>query len=147
MSIYVDSSEVLIGLDRLLGRLNDSALYARVGVYEKNAVKERIRTTKTNAEGEDWAELSPITERIRNTRGTLSKGALWDSGKLLGSIRARIVGVGAESVVEVGSNLRSEYPAYLQEGTNHMVAREFLGWSKEDYLAVSEIITSHMEGR
>lgn len=103
-----------------------------------SSVKNRIRDTKENPFGLDWEEWATGTRKIRERKGNALQGLLWDTGDLLNSIQSRI----SPGTVAVGSPL--EYAQYLQEGTVHMPAREFLGFSAEDIAGIDDIIDTYL---
>ena len=72
---------------------------------EKTRTEKRIRSDKTDPNGNRWAAWEPTTAQERARRGTASRLELYDSGALLRSISS--------------------------DGTLSMVARPFLGFNEE----------------
>lgn len=142
-ALSVELGQAYKGLDelqvKLLGGFQD-ALLEELGDYLVGSVLERIRDTKENPFGRDWQEWATGTRRQREKKGNAEQGLLWDSGDLLHSIRAEI----RPAQVAVGSPL--DYAKWLQEGTEDMPSREFLGFSNADLEAI-DIITESFIAR
>lgn len=117
---------------------SEGPLLEELGSFLVTSVKNRIRDTKENPYGLDWEEWATGTRKVRERKGNIVQGLLWDTGELLNSIQAHI----SPGTVAVGSPL--EYARYLQEGTVHMPAREFLGFSAEDLAGIDEIIDTYL---
>ena len=83
-----------------------------------------------------WADVSAQTKQRKNGRG----GILVDHGHLLASITHE---ASADSVI-IGSVMN--YAAYLQEGTEHMPARPFLGLSDKDYRDIDHLLEDWLNG-
>lgn len=98
-------------------------------------VQNRIRSTKVDAEGRQWAPWSFATMRQRRREGTSSRGLLYRTGRLLNSIRYRI----SEKTLTIFSNL--PYADFLQRGTSKMPARPFLGWTKDSLNRIKQQMT------
>lgn len=125
-------------LNRLSGRLNGSLeepLRAIGGIIE-SSTRRRISETKNAPDGSRWADVSPATAKTKNGRG----GILVDYGNLMASITHE---ASAKSVI-AGSVMG--YSVYLQEGTENMPARPFLGLSGEDYRDIDELMSDWMKG-
>jgi phage gpG-like protein len=124
--ITIDTSQALAEIDAMLMRAHESAPFLEmVGEREVKAAQHRIRDTKLDPLGEAWAPWAPFTRSDRMHKGNTELGLLFDEGDLLLSIDKAIFG----DTVEIGSNL--DYAKDLQDGTDHMPAREFLGWSPD----------------
>lgn len=138
-ALSINLKEAYKGLDELqvnlLGGYQDDLL-EELGDYLVRSVSERIKDTKENPFGRDWQEWATGTRRQREKKGNVAQGLLWDSGDLLRSIKAEI----RPSQVAVGSQLA--YAEWLQEGTEHMPSREFLGFSNADLEAIDTITES-----
>jgi len=138
--ITIDSVQALAELDAMLMRMHESGPFLEaVGEREVEAVQHRIRDTKTDPIGNAWAPWAPFTRSERTHKGNADLGLLLDEGDLLLSIDKAVFG---ESV-EIGSNL--DYAADLQNGTDHMPAREFLGWSPESVPVYENLYKRYIE--
>jgi phage gpG-like protein len=125
--IEIDVSQALDFMNGAInGLANQASFLAEAGKIGKDAVKERIRDTKTDADGRAWQAWMQPTEIHRIARGTASQGLLWESGKLLDSINVK----SGFASVQIGTS--ANYAGFLQAGTNHMSARPFMGWSAAD---------------
>ena len=98
-----------------------------IGASEVENARARIQQTKINPWGGDWAPWADSVAEHRARKGNAGQGLLWDDGDLLDSIRFAVDAMDSVAWVDIGSDL--EYAAYLQEGTDNMPAREFLGWN------------------
>ncbi len=115
------------GLQKLLEALADpTPLLQTVGGILRDSTVNRIVNTKTSPDGEAWAPWAMSTMLARTKRGTSGTGLLYETGGLANSITFEIQG---NSVI-VGSN--SPVAPYLQNGTDNMPARPFVGISQED---------------
>ena len=81
----------------------------------------RIEKTKADPLGQKWAPWASSTARARRKEGTASTGLLLRSGGLRDSIEYEVQGP------KVVIRSTSKYAEYLQNGTNRMPARPFLG--------------------
>lgn len=125
MTMTIDLEQALAGLNRL-ANLNMSPWMASVSQNAQAAVQQRIRSTKVDPGNAPWSPWRPATERHRLKKGNAGQGLLWDSGALLNSIQGQS---GADGV-SVGTGV--SYAGYLQDGTEHMAARPFMGWTDSD---------------
>ena len=91
---------------------------------EVKRTKKRIRTDKRTPDGIPWAIWAESTAISRARKGTALRGLLYDTGALLKSIEYDI----NNDRFAVGSGV--DYAEYLQEGTDNMPAREFLGFNE-----------------
>jgi len=98
-----------------------------IGKSEVKNVRARIQQSKINPWGGDWAPWAASTADYRTHKGNAGQGLLWDDGDLLESIRFSVDAMEHVGWVDIGSDL--DYAAYLQDGTEDMPAREFLGWN------------------
>nr|DAY03086.1 MAG TPA: virion morphogenesis protein [Caudoviricetes sp.] len=133
-----DLSRLSARLGRLAGTLSDGLaepLRAIGGIVESSA-RHRIAEEKAAPDGVKWADVSAQTKQRKNGRG----GILVDHGHLLASITHE---ASADSVI-IGSVMN--YAAYLQEGTEHMPARPFLGLSDKDYRDIDHLLEDWLRG-
>ena len=138
--ITIDSVQAMAELDAMLMRMHETAPFLEaVGDREVLAVQHRIKDTKTDPLGNAWAPWSPFTRSERTHKGNADLGLLLDEGDLLLSIDKAVMG----DSVEVGSNL--DYAIDLQNGTDHMPAREFLGWSPDSVPVYENLFIRYVE--
>lgn len=136
----MNAASAFEGLAVLQARLLDKTpLLHAIGTDQKSKVEARIRDSKVSPMGAAWSPWRPHTAASRARKGNVSQGLLWDSGQLLGSIA---VAVDSSSVV-IGSTER--YAEYLQDGTPNMAAREFIGWSEEDFPIIAARAALYLE--
>jgi phage gpG-like protein len=128
MTMTIDLSQALAGLNRL-AMLNMSPWMELVGRQAQQATQARIQQSKHDPDNQPWSPWQPSTERHRIKKGNAGQGLLWDRGDLLSSIKFQTDGGGVTIGTEVG------YAGYLQDGTEHMAARPFLGWSDAEVSA------------
>jgi phage gpG-like protein len=129
MTMTINLSAALAGLNRL-AMVNMSPWMEMVGRQAQEAIQHRIRETKVDPESTPWSPWMPSTEAHRRHKGNAGQGLLWDEGTLLNSIRFAHSG----NDVAIGTDV--SYAGYLQDGTSHMAARPFLGWSDRDITAL-----------
>ena len=124
--IEVDAQLVMDELGAIMARAAaPGPVLEIIGQSEVDNAKARITATKLNPWGGDWEAWATSTRKHRERKGNTGLGLLWDEGDLLDSIHFLVEGPS----VAIGSDL--DYARYLQEGTEAMPAREFLGWSPD----------------
>ena len=128
ITVEVDVEQALTELGAMVARTQFlGPVLEVIGQSEVENAKARIQQSKMNPWGGDWAPWANSTAAHRMHKGNASQGLLWDDGDLLNSIRFAVDAMEGISWVDIGSDL--EYAAYLQNGTEDMPAREFLGWN------------------
>lgn len=141
IKIRVNADDAKLKLGKLVKQLkNPREMMREVSDIIVEDIKERIIHTKTDPQGKRWAPWAPSTAEARQKDGTVALGLLYKTGDLANSIVATMKG--AKSF-EVGSN--AEYAKYLQEGTDKMPARPFVGISKRAQKGIKEVISQYME--
>jgi phage gpG-like protein len=124
--LTINAAQAIAELNAILARtLNTEPALAVIGRAAVEAARHRIQATKTGPEGNHWTEWRQATRDHREAKGNVGRGLLWDDGTLLDSIHVEQEAGG----IEIGSDL--EYGAFLQEGTERMVARPWLGWDDD----------------
>jgi phage gpG-like protein len=132
MTMTIDLAQALACLNRLAA-LNMSPWLETVGSGVQKEVQDRIRKVKESPGGEVWSPWMPRTRKYREHKGNSGQGLLWDEGTLLNSISFAVSDsaqgdlFGSLGWVAIGTDV--EYAGYLQDGTERMAARPFLGWS------------------
>jgi phage gpG-like protein len=102
------------------------------------AAHKRIQTTKRDANGRAWAPWATSTARARRKSGSAGRGLLYNTGALDRSLTYTVQGP------KVSVQTASPYARYLQNGTNRMPARPFLGFGKVEEEATQAIWTKWM---
>ncbi len=132
---------LVAGADRLIEKLNkiqkeieDQEYLQKIGAVVKDDIQERIRTGKVSADGIPWVPWAPSTLVARIRQGTASRGLLYNSGKLLNSFKV----VTDKKSFTIGTN--SPYASFLQNGTNRMPARPFMGVSPKAKATIKTIL-------
>lgn len=126
---------VIAEINSVLRGIKDRKLMQELANVVQQDIKNRIKVTKTTPDNIPWAPWSASTLRARTKKGNASTGLLFDSGKLFNSIKA----TSGIQTFSVGTDVK--YAPYLNNGTNKMVARRFMGISpqaKESMLALIE---------
>ncbi len=124
--IELDAEQVFAQLGAMLARAaNPAPFLTWVGETETEKARQRIDDTKTSPQGVPWDPWEPSTEKQRVRKGNAQLGLLYDEGDLFDSIHFVVDG----GTVAIGSDL--DYALYLQDGTEKMDARPFLGWSDD----------------
>lgn len=137
----IDAEQAIAELNAIAVRLaNMTPFLQSVGNTQAGAIHARIQRSKTAPMGGNWAPWRPRTEAARIKKGNAQQGLLWDSGALLNSF---VVETGPDAVT-IGTPV--SYAVYLQDGTERMAAREFMGWSETDVSAVELLGIAYIEG-
>lgn len=130
---------LLVNLKEIETRIsNYSPLLNQVGKIELDETRKRILQTKMSPNGTPWLPWAPSTLAYRNKKGNASKGLLNDTGALLNSFKIIV----KDKQVVVGTNL--PYAKYLQDGTNKMPARPFIGLPVKSQESVSILIDKYV---
>jgi phage virion morphogenesis protein len=128
-------------LDAMLARiLNPEPAFAVIGAAQREAIQRRIQRTKVDPEGDAWSPWRPRTQEHRERKGNAGQGLLWDDGTLLESIAYD----SSASGVLIGTDV--SYAGYLQDGTQKMDARPFLGWTDDDAHRGEMTMLHYIEG-
>jgi phage gpG-like protein len=113
---------------------NKQEFLQEVGDMLLESTRERILTTKTDPMGRAWKPWARSTALARARDGSSARGLLYKSGNLVDSLQVRIDG---GMKVSVSTNV--PYAQFLQNGTNRMPPRAFLGASKQDEKQIQAI--------
>ena len=96
-----------------------------IGQLAAKRIERELETGKHDPDGKPWEPWALSTANARLKKGNADRGLLYDTGTLLHSIRMQ---VGVSDVV-IGTEV--PYSKYLQDGTNRMPPRPFVGWGAE----------------
>jgi phage gpG-like protein len=144
--LEVSLTEALEQIGLMLERAADPLpVLTRIGASEVENVRAAITQDKTSPWGDDWAPWAPSTAAHRERKGNADQGLLWDEGDLLRSIRAEthMYGDVGYSTLDVGSDL--DYAVFLQDGTDRMPARKYLGWNEHTFAFYELMLMGWME--
>ncbi len=138
--LSADFTQALAEVGGMLARAeNLQPVLARIGASEVENVRARIQTGKTSPWGDAWAPWAPSTREHRERKGNADLGLLLDEGDLLKSIRYEtLLNVESLSVVDIGSDL--PYAGFLQDGTEDMPARKYLGWNDATFPVYEQLL-------
>lgn len=126
MGLTVNDRQVMQELGRLLVNITQPEnMLTFIGDAEVSEVYKRIIDIKASPFGEAWEPWSEQRLAERSIKGNVSQGLLWDTGELMNSIRYEV----SRDGVSIGTDIF--YATDLQQGTDRMPAREFLGWRPE----------------
>lgn len=129
------------GLTALLNRLkNPGPALDDIGKALVASTQRRLKDTKESPAGVPWAPWTLGTLLGRIKKGNQNRGLLFDSGNLYNSINYQVQGKG----VTVGVSNQAPYAVFLQNGTPKMVARPFIGVSKNDQEVIGSILRRHI---
>lgn len=140
LKFRIATNEVNAAVGELTRKLNDKNMMQEVGDIIVEDIRHRIAVTKTDPNDKPWAPWAPSTAKARERKGNAALGLLFDSGNLLRSITAEVKNHGSKGGVSVyiGSNVK--YAGWLNDGTEKMPARPFLGVSKRAKASIDEAI-------
>lgn len=115
-------------------------------ILEEFGKRELTRTKKRfdkqrGPDGQPWAAWSAEYLERRIREGTASFGILVSSGALFRSLDYQVRG----NSVSVGSPL--EYAEYMQEGTNDIPARPFLGFNDRSEADIAWLFNTILKGK
>lgn len=135
LKITTNFAPITASLNRLQLRLGDlSEPMGNIGAILEASTSDRIRSTKQDPDGNDWADTKPPKPRSQILIG------LGMSGGMLSGITH----VASKDSVIVGSD--KHYAVYHQLGTRNMPARSFLGLSVQDYRDIDELLSDWLSG-
>lgn len=129
-------------IEQFIARLENKTPFLNdVAKLLKAKAVNRITTTKIDPYGKAWPQWAVATARARAKRGTAGRGLLYESGRLSNGITAEVQGnqaiVGVQGV---------PYASFLQNGTNKMPARKFLGISQQDEVQIKTMLVKYLKG-
>jgi phage gpG-like protein len=137
MKFTVEGQDKLINdLNSLLKGVKDRQLMKELSGIVLQDVKTRVGVSKLTPEGTPWVPWSPATLRYRQKKNNVNQGLLFDTGKLLNSFKA----TSGIQTFSVGTDVT--YAPFLNNGTNRMPARKFMGISEQAYKSMEAIINS-----
>ena len=131
--LEINLAQALNDIGQMIARSrNPQPVLGRIGASEVENVRERIQSEKDSPWGNPWEPWATSTAKSRRLKGNDALGLLFDEGDLFRSIRAEthVYGTG-HGTLDIGSDL--DYALYLQDGTEYMPARPFLGWNDHTF--------------
>ncbi|MHB0992688.1 MAG: phage virion morphogenesis protein [Burkholderiales bacterium] len=139
--LEIDLETALIDIGAMLARArNAQPVLSMIGKIELLDAQQRIIGTKLSPDHEAWMPWAARTLKERTKKGNTGQGLLWDKGDLLHSLES----VAEGSSVEIGTDM--PYAIDLQDGTEIMPPREFLGWDASEFPAHEILMTEWLEG-
>ncbi len=123
---------------------NPRDMLSEIGDIIEEDVKHRIVELKRDPKETPWAPWAPGTARARQRKGNAALGLLFDTGRLLYSIKSQVKNHGRKGgwSVNVGTNV--PYAKFLQEGTPKMPPRPFLGVSSRAQRAINQAVSMYL---
>lgn len=129
-------------LETLLSKLkNPRPALVEIGRMLQGSTRDRLQKTKVGPDGKPWAPWALSTLLARTRKGNAGRGLLNDTGNLSRGITFEVRG----NTVTVGA--QATYAQYLQNGTDRMPARPFVGVSKQDEKFIDVILRRHLQIR
>ena len=120
---------------------NPRALMQEIGDVIAEDIKNMITKRKMGPDDKPWAPWAPSTAKARKRKGNAGQGLLWDTGRLLRSIKAQVIG--SHNTVQIGTDVK--YAGWLNNGTEKMPARPFLGVSARAKKGINQVIESYFK--
>lgn len=135
--IRTDTSD----LEALLRKLaNPRPALEKIGAMLQQSTRDRLEKTKLSPDGSKFAPWSLSTLIARRKKGNSALGILFDTGNLSRSIKY------TATSTQVTVIATAKYASFLQNGTEDMVARPFVGISRQDEARIGQILAEHLEG-
>lgn len=147
LSIRVDAAEVKKALDGVRERFEQPRdMLQEIGDIIVEDIRNRIVQRKKDPKEIPWAPWKPATAAARQRKGNAKLGLLYDTGRLLRSITSEVKNHGGNHggwMLRIGTNV--PYAKYLNDGTEKMVARPFLGVSQRAQGSINEAVQMYMK--
>lgn len=141
LKFRVDFKEVQQAIGDLRRKVEDRrAVMQEIGDIIAEDIRNMIAIRKTDPQDKPWSPWADSTRKARERKGNAALGLLVDSGALLRSITAQVIG--SHHTVQIGTNVK--YAEYLNNGTEKMPARPFLGVSKRAQQGINEAIRLYL---
>lgn len=138
----VDMAQAVLELRAIFNRMQDPVpFFDAIGAMQVQKVKERIKTTKLDPDGEPWTPWAPFTADKRDREGTYDRGIMWETGRLLDSVRFDVDGAFG---VDIGSDIW--YAPKHQDGQGRLPKREIFGWDQADLTRIAVLFVNYVEG-
>ena len=139
LDIKIDKGDIKDALGNLAKKAKESRdLMKEIGDIIVEDIKHRIVKLKKDPDDKPWSPWSKATKKARQKKGNAALGLLFDSGELNDSITSKVT---SKNNVQVGTN--SPYAGFLNDGTNKMPARPFIGISKRAQKGIDEVLKLH----
>lgn len=134
IDVQIDGLDRVIVTFRKVERFEERPLMTLLG--ERSRAQFLSYFDKGAGPNGKWEELKPSTKANPKRK---SGKPLSDTGLLKGSIDKIISG----HILTMGTNVF--YGKYHQDGTKKMVAREFLGWGKQELAELETLTQRYLE--
>lgn len=140
LEFRIDGKEISNSLRNLSKKLRSNVdMLTEIGEVIVEDIKNRIIHTKKDPNDKPWKKWSKATAKARARKGNAALGLLFDSGNLARSITSRVT---SKNKLKVGTNVH--YAQYLDEGTDNMPARPFIGISKRAQKGINEAVKKYL---
>lgn len=124
------------GVHYLIRKLKDPTdLLTDIGEIVVEDIRQRIITTKKDVYDKPFANWAPSTRKARVKDGSAALGILYRTGTLADSIHYKVT---SKNKLKVGAGV--DYAVWLNNGTNKMPAREFIGVSQRARQGINEAL-------
>lgn len=138
LDIKIDKSQ-FNEINELSKQLKNSKDFLReIGEVVCEDIKHRLVALKSDPDDKPWQPWAKSTEKARQKDGTAALGLLFKTGALTQSITYQLT---SNNRLQVGTNNR--YAGFLNDGTNNMPARPFMGLSKRASAGIDEVLKLH----
>ena len=143
LDIKIDKGDIKDALGKYAKKLSDNRdLLEELGEIIEEDIRHRIVKLKKDPDDKPWKPWAKATKKARQKRGTAALGLLFESGELADSITHKVTG---KNKLQVGTS--NPYAGYLNEGTNNMPARPFIGISKRASKGIDEALKLYFGGK
>lgn len=146
LEIHHDNQELAARLKLLSVRMQGGLkpVMGGIGGILQSSTRERIRRDKTEPDGTPWEGWSKRTIKARtDTKGKV-RGSLLVHLGMQGGLLGSITYQAQQDSVLVGTPLF--YGKFLQQGTDNMPKRPFLGLSQQDYQDIDDLLADFLNG-
>lgn len=143
LDIKIDKGDIKDALGKYAKKISDSRdLMEELGEIIEEDIRHRIVKLKKDPDDKPWKPWKKSTRKARQKKGNAALGLLFDSGELAASITHKVT---AKNKLQVGTD--NPYAGYLNDGTNNMPARPFIGISKRAQKGIDEALKLHFGGK
>lgn len=143
LDIKIDKGDIKDALGKYAKKISDSRdLMEELGEIIEEDIRHRIVKLKKDPDDKPWKPWRKSTRKARQKKGNAALGLLFDSGELAASITHKVT---AKNKLQVGTD--NPYAGYLNDGTNNMAARPFIGISKRAQKGIDEALKLHFGGK
>lgn len=128
----------------LEAKIKNKDMMQEIGDIIVEDIRHRIVKLKADPDDKPWKPWAPSTAKARERKGNAALGLLFDTGTLLRSINAEVKNHGQKGGITVYVGCNTKYAGWLNDGTEKMPARPFLGVSKRAKESIDEAINMYL---